>query len=75
LEGVPLTDSTSSDTVDISKNQLRPITIVSANGKQAGYLVGFPYVINNIVFNGWRANHAIAVDGGVIYAANEDLWI
>jgi hypothetical protein len=68
-EGVPLTDSSSSDTVDISKNQLHPITIVSASGKQAGYLVGFPYVINNIVFNYGQSVFGLAVQGDTIYAA------
>jgi hypothetical protein len=69
-EGEKLTDSTSSDTVDISQNQLHPITIVSASGKQAAYVVGFPYVITNIDLGYGQGVFALAVQGDTVYAGD-----
>jgi hypothetical protein len=45
--GNELTDSTWSDTVDISQNRVYPVTITAKNGQSSKYGIAFQYIINS----------------------------
>lgn len=69
-EGKHLTDTSWSDTVDLSQNQVHPITITAKDGKTAKYQVAFAYFITNYSFLGEQMVFAVAGHGDSVFAGD-----